>query len=389
LRILHVSPTYLPATRYGGPIYSVHGLVRTLVELGHEVDVFTTNVDGPGVSDVPLNHPVELDGVNVWYFSATWPRLYRSPAMGQALSRMVPLFDIVHLHSVFLWPTWAGAVASRKVSVPYVLSPRGMMVKQLVRLKSRAAKSIWIKLIERSNLEQAAAIHVTADIEAREIEKFGFSLPPLVTIPNGVTLPVIDDSAVISAEIRALAERQPLVLFLGRIDWKKNLMELVRAMSQVPHGHLGIVGNDEDGYARNLLTLTSSLDLINRITILPRSVLGSDKETLLSACKLFVLPSLSENFGNAALEAAIRGKPIIVSEEAGVAAMVREHQCGLTCRPNAEDIGHSIKTLLDDPERSKIMGERGRSAALSCYTWPVVARRMNTLYESIVKSDGP
>jgi glycosyltransferase involved in cell wall biosynthesis len=264
-----------------------------------------------------------------------------------------------------------------------------MMVKQLIRLKSRAAKSIWIKLIERSNLEQAAAIHVTADIEKRELEKFGFLLPPLVTIPNGVTLPVTSDFAEISADIRALAEHQPLVLFLGRIDWKKNLMELVRAMSQVSDAHLGIVGNDEDGYARNLLTLTSSLGLSNRITILPRPVLGSDKEALLSACRLFVLPSLSENFGNAALEAAIRGKPILVSEEAGVATMVREHQCGLTCQPNAQDIGRAIKTLLNDPEQSKVLGERGRSAALSRYTWPVVAGRMSALYESIVKGDGP
>jgi glycosyltransferase involved in cell wall biosynthesis len=264
-----------------------------------------------------------------------------------------------------------------------------MMVKQLIRLKSRVAKSIWIKLIERSNLEQAAAIHVTAEIEGREIERFGFSLPPLVTIPNGVSLPVTGDSAVVSAEIRALADCQPLVLFLGRIDWKKNLMELVRAMYQVPQGHLGIVGNDEDGYARDLLSLISSLKLNNRITILPRFVLGFDKETLLSACKLFVLPSLSENFGNAALEAAIRGKPILVSEEAGVATMVREHQCGLTCQPNAQDIGRAIKTLLNDPEQSKVLGERGRSAALSRYTWPMVAGRMSALYESIVKGDRP
>jgi len=344
LRILHVSPTYLPAIRHGGPIYSVHGLAQALVELGHEVHVFTTNVDGPGVSDVPLNRPVEIDGVNVWYFSVNWPRrLYRAPTMGRTLRRMVSSFDIIHLHSVFLWPTWAAAAACRKASIPYVISPRGMMVKELIRLKSRAAKSLWIKLIERSNLEQAATIHVTAEIEGRELDKFGFSLPPLVTIPNGVTPPVVRDAAAMStepqsADIYALTERQPLVLFFGRINWKKNLMELVRAMSRVPNGHLGIVGIDEDGYGSDLLTLTSSLKLNNRITILPRLVVGSEKEALLSACKLFVLPSLSENFGNAALEAAIRAKPILVSEEAGVATLVREHQCGLTCRPNADDI---------------------------------------------------
>ena len=49
MRILHVVPSYLPAVRYGGPIFTVHGLCRALAARGHEVQVFTTNVDGPGI----------------------------------------------------------------------------------------------------------------------------------------------------------------------------------------------------------------------------------------------------------------------------------------------------------------------------------------------------
>src|SRR5262245_17444083 len=104
LRILQVAQTYLPATRYGGPIYSVHGLARGLVEHGHEVHVFTTNVDGPGTSPVPLGEPVYLDGVQVWYFPCpVLSRIYWAPALARALERHVAGFDIVHIHSVFLW----------------------------------------------------------------------------------------------------------------------------------------------------------------------------------------------------------------------------------------------------------------------------------------------
>ena len=63
MRVLHVVPTYLPVTRYGGPIYSVHGLCKALVKQGVEVSVMTTNVDGPGVSDVPIGTRVDMDGV--------------------------------------------------------------------------------------------------------------------------------------------------------------------------------------------------------------------------------------------------------------------------------------------------------------------------------------
>ena len=76
MNILYVVPTYLPATRYGGPIFAVHGLARALVERGHRVDVFTTNVDGDGESDVPLRERVDLDGVGVHYFSSPLRRLY-------------------------------------------------------------------------------------------------------------------------------------------------------------------------------------------------------------------------------------------------------------------------------------------------------------------------
>src|SRR5215472_13265171 len=99
MRLLHIAPTYLPATRYGGPIYAVHGLCRALAARGHDVTVFTTNVDGDSESDVPLNEPVVLDGVSIRYFASTMRRLYVSPAMRRALHDLRG-FDLVHAHSV-------------------------------------------------------------------------------------------------------------------------------------------------------------------------------------------------------------------------------------------------------------------------------------------------
>ena len=82
MKILHVVPTYYPAVRYGGPIRSVHGLASALAAQGHDVQVYTTNVDGDGVSPVALDQPARLDGVTVWYFATgVGRRLYRSPSM--------------------------------------------------------------------------------------------------------------------------------------------------------------------------------------------------------------------------------------------------------------------------------------------------------------------
>src|ERR1035437_10210082 len=151
MRILHVVPTYFPAVRYGGPIFAVHGLCRALVARGHKVGVFTTNGDGAGKSAVPVGVPVTLDGVQVRYFSSDFlKRIYWAPSLARALRWEIGGFNLVYIHSVFLWPTWAAARLARKAHVPYLISPRGMLVKGLIERQSRFAKTAWINLIERS-----------------------------------------------------------------------------------------------------------------------------------------------------------------------------------------------------------------------------------------------
>ena len=111
MRLIHITPTYLPATRYGGPIFAVHGLCAALAERGHSVEVFTTSIDGRCNSTVTHDAPVMLDGVMVRYFaSPVLRRLSWAPGLAVALRAEIGAADIVHLHSVFLWPT---AVAAR------------------------------------------------------------------------------------------------------------------------------------------------------------------------------------------------------------------------------------------------------------------------------------
>ena len=108
---------------------------------------------------------------------------------GKRCTRTLRDFDIVHLHSVFLWPTSAAAQAARKAGVPYVLSPRGMLVEDLIRRKSSLAKRAWITLFERRNIERAAAVHLTSEIEASELKALGFPHARLAVVANGIEMP--------------------------------------------------------------------------------------------------------------------------------------------------------------------------------------------------------
>jgi glycosyltransferase involved in cell wall biosynthesis len=149
MRILHVIPSY-----YRCAMARDCGawLCRALTAHSHHVEVFTTNVDGPNDSAVPIGVPVAVDGVHVRYFpSKRLRRLYWSPPMARALNADIAGFTVVHLHSVFLWPTWAAASSARNARVPYLISPHGMLVKDLIKRRSRLLKSAWIKLIEKKN----------------------------------------------------------------------------------------------------------------------------------------------------------------------------------------------------------------------------------------------
>jgi glycosyltransferase involved in cell wall biosynthesis len=383
MRILHVIPSYMPAVRYGGPIFATHGLCKALAARGHEVRVFTTNIDGSGNSPVPIGLPVNLDGVEVRYFSCSLlRRLYWAPGLGRALKSEIDKFDVVHLHSVFLWPTWAAARAARRTGVPYVLSPRGMLVKDLIGRRSRLAKSAWMQMIERSNVEQSAAIHLTSQLEAAELWRFGWRLPRLAVIPNGVDEP-LSCGGEIGADIEEIVAEQPLVLFLGRLSWKKGLDRLLRAFACTSAGKLAIVGTDDEGRAPQLVKLAEALRIADRVRILPRTVVGSEKERLFAAARAFVLTSYSENFGNTVLEAMQRRVPVVVTPEVGAAEIVRESGGGLVVAGDPIPLGTAIYRLTSDVELARSMGEDGQRHVIAHYSWANIAAGMEDLYKGL------
>src|SRR5713101_6760676 len=113
MKILHVIASLAP--RYGGPSTTCPAICREFVRRGHEVTVYTTNAEGNGFMDVPLDRPVVRDGYSIQYFPAwRFPRRYKfSPALLRALRTNVQQFDIAHIWSVYCFSSAASAHACR------------------------------------------------------------------------------------------------------------------------------------------------------------------------------------------------------------------------------------------------------------------------------------
>ncbi|MCW5733938.1 MAG: glycosyltransferase [Enhydrobacter sp.] len=385
MRLLHVVPTYLPALRYGGPIRSVHALCRALAAQGHVADVFTTNVDGPGNSDVPLERAVDLEGVSVTYFrSPLLRRLYWSPAMERALRARIANYDLVHIHAIYLWPTSMAARVARKHDVPYVVSPRGMLVPELIRRKNRWVKEAWLRLLDRSNLEHAAAVHTTSAIEAHHVASFGWSLRRVVTVPHGVDDPPSSIGQAISPDISAAIAGAPPILAFGRISWEKGLDRLLEALPRVPNARL-IIAGDDGGHAATLAEKARLFRVDKRVTIIARQIGGADKEALFAAAALFAMTSLSENFGLAAFEAMRRSLPVLTVPDVGMSEIVRDANAGAVVAPSPEGIAEGLQALLADRAASREMGQRGRERVVTEYGWDAIATRMSDVYRSAIE----
>jgi len=141
MKILHISPAYFPAHKYGGPILSVHLLNKELVKIGVDVEVFTTNAGLENSNEIKLNRWNKFDDVKVKYFKYYGYEHYTfSPRLFIETLRKIRLYDLIHITAVWNFPTFAASLASTMNKIPFVISPRGTIYKETFEIKSTQKK---------------------------------------------------------------------------------------------------------------------------------------------------------------------------------------------------------------------------------------------------------
>jgi glycosyltransferase involved in cell wall biosynthesis len=255
-----------------------------------------------------------------------------------------------------------------------------MLVRDLIKRRSSATKRVWIRLVERGNLAQAARIHLTSEAERRALDDLGLALAPTVVIPNGVDAPISFSPDSVSVDVRRLAADGFDILSFGRINWKKGLDRLIQSAAEMQQVKVLIAGHDEDGFAGNLQKLAEQHGVGDRVMLLPRQISGPDKEALFAAARLFALPSLSENFGNVVAEAMVRGLPVVVTAGVGAAKIAEDSGAGAVAPSDPKGFADVVAGLLDSPERLAAMGAAGAACARERLNWDSIARRFGELY---------
>ncbi|MDX2098125.1 MAG: glycosyltransferase [Leptolyngbyaceae cyanobacterium bins.59] len=387
MKVLHVIPSLSPSL--GGPTQVALNLVRALCEGGVDAEIVTTNDDGPQLLDVPLGERVIYQEAPVWFlprFSPPLKEFIFSPAITAWLWQQVHKYDILDNHYLFSYaPTCAGAIA-RFQGVPYTVRTMGQLSPWALA-QSRQKKQVYLKLIERHNLERAAAIHCTSGGEAQDVRNFGVKTP-LVTLPLGVQPPMPYPNA--RQELRAsygITAETPIVLFLSRLHYKKRpdvlLEALVKVREQGYSFHAILAGSGTPEYELYLRDLVESLQLGDRIS-LPGLITGQAKEILLQGSDFFVLPSFSENFGIAVAEAMAARLPVVITPGVQIAPEIAEAEAGLVVESEVEPLTEAIVQLLQSPPLRQRLGQNGRALVDRRYSWNVIATQLTSAYKALL-----
>lgn len=391
MRILHVIPSL--STRTGGPAGVVLDAAAALREIGVETTIYATDMDAPAAAGdrarITADDLPAASRAGVRLFPHTAPaRLAFSPAMQRELWRAAESFDVVHIHSLYLFPQFAAYRAARNAGVPFVVSPRGTLDPYL-RRRSRAVKAIASATWQRGMLRHAARLHVTSEEEGRQIADVAADVPRAV-IPNGIRC---TDYAALPPGAAFRAKHVsgfdgPLVLYLGRLSEKKGLDVLVRAFAgarrTVPDARLAIIGPDDEGLAPRLRRLAAAEGAAEAVTFVGL-LSGEDKLEALAAADVWALPSHGENFGNAVVEAMAAGRAVAISPQVNIAGDAELAGAAIIAERDPAAFASALVALLGDPARRREMGERAR-AFVRRYDWSAVAPRMAEMYEDIVRA---
>lgn len=389
---------YKPAYRVGGPILSVSALAERLVARGHQVTVFTTNANLDEELDVPVDQPIDVEGVSVWYFRRDeplrrWlpfvPYLTRSmgflyaPAMRAALDSLVPGVDIVHTHMPFVYPTMAVARAAIRHRKPLFYHQRGVF--DPARLRFRGAKKrLYIRAIERPLMRNATRLIALTEAEVLSYQALGVDTPCTV-IPNGID--VERYRTIERADVQArwgVPSTAIMVLFMGRLHPIKGADRLLDAFANVqariPDACLVMAGPDEWGMQASFRARADAAGLQQRV-IFPGMVEGEDKLDLLARADLFCLPSDAEGFSMAVLEALASSTAVLLSPGCYFPE-VEAAGAGTIAPSDVASIAGGLVALASDRERLRAMGANGRQLVTEHYTWDRITDAMIVTYET-------
>ena len=281
-------------------------------------------------------------------------------------------YDLVHAHDWMTFP--AGIEIARRAGAPLLVHVHSL---EYDRAGHGANRNIVA--VEHQGLENATRVVAVSYYTRGLINRVHHTpLDKISVVHNGVYA-----RETVEAYTEQRRTTGPVVLFLGRVTFQKGPEYFVQAaakvLEHVPDAVFVMAGSGD--MLPGMKAMVDDLGITDSFRF-PGFVRGAELERTFSTADVYVMPSVSEPFGIAPLEAMSYDRPVIVSKQSGVSEVLRN-----ALKVDFWDVdkmSSQIVALLELPELRRVIVERAREEIRHIH-WDAAAEKLVPVYESVIR----
>lgn len=366
MKILVITPSYYPATKFGGPIFSVK-LLNKYLRKNNYIEVVTSTVGTKYTKKIS-----KIDNIKTNYLPSFGPEKYTfSPKLIIFLIKNIRKFDIVSINSIWNFHFIVGTIFCFLYKKPFVIYPKGSLDKNAIYANNKIIKLLYLQILKKF-INKSALIIYSSRLEKNN------------------TIDLIDNKhyKIISNPIEKPKKTKPIhrqktILYLGRIAKNKGILELVNQFINIKSNFkLIVAGSVEDKIyferIKEIANYNNQIALLGNQNII-------NKTKLIKSCFCLILPSIvNENFGNVVAEALALNTPVIVSLKAGVSEYVKKYNAGVIINPDKYNLNICLESIKNNYQ---LFQENGKLLVQTEFNPEKIAKMANKLYRQIINNN--
>ena len=267
--------------------------------------------------------------------------------------------DVVHLHSPFI-AGQAGLLYAQKNKLPVVGTFHSKYYEDFLQITGvELLADVGVKYVVNF-YDKCDEVWAVSSSSADTLRGYGYK-GNIEVMPNGTDIhPVEPEQVRAVSERYGLTDGTPVLLYVGQINWKKNLRRVLEACAQLEHPYRLVLAG-QGPHEREVRQLADHLGIGDRALFTGHITDHDALNALYSRADLFLFPSLYDTSGLVVREAAAVGTPSVTVHGSSAAECIAEGENGLLCDDDSDDLARVVNQALADPDALRRMGERARA----------------------------
>ena len=389
MNILLISATFFPR-KFGGVTLFSYKLAKNLLGRGHEVTVYTTDVNDKNSRHSDVRGVKDIEGLKVRYFrnfnnSLAYNNLYLPIGMISTMKKKINNFDVIHINDFRSLLSIIVHHYSLKNRVPYVLEVNGGV--QPFGQK-QGLKKIFDKLSGYRILIDASRLIAGCETEINELKDMGVDNAKIVLIP-----PFYDIEAFSRLPPSGQFKRKfdikekHIILFLGRMHKIKGIDFLVESFNQLNLERddvILVLAGPDQGYKSTLEELINKFNLSRKV-LFTGILHGEEKLSALVDATMLVQTSIYERGPGSPFEAILCDTPIIVTKNTGAGEIVSKTDAGyLVEYGDINGLKNLMNRIIDDPAEANIKTQRAKQYIINNLSWQEGVKEYERVYREVI-----